>query len=109
MINKKDKYLVMNVFVTPYAGSIKNVKTEVVVDNNIAVRHKQAKIDLIEVKKQEVISVSFYVQNLPYKLPLIKISFDSNRAYSANTFMIGLPAIIVHFSEILESTEDDKD
>ena len=59
MINKKDKYLVMNVFITPYAGSIKNVKTEVVVDNNIAVRHKQTKIDLIEVKKQEVISVSF--------------------------------------------------
>ena len=98
MINKKDKYLVMNVFVTPYAGSIKNVKTEVIVDNNIAVRHKQAKIDLIEVKKQEVISVSFYVQNLPYKLPLIKISFDSNRAYSNNTFVIGLPATIIHFS-----------
>ena len=40
MINKKDKYLVMNVFITPYAGSIKNVKTEVVVDNNITARHK---------------------------------------------------------------------
>lgn len=82
MINKKDKYLVMNVFITSYAGSIKNVKTEIVVDNNIAVRHKQAKIDLIEVKKQEVISVSFYVQNLPYKLPLIKISFDANCSYT---------------------------
>lgn len=101
MINKKDKYLVMNVFVTPYAGSIKNVKTEVVFDNNIAVRHKQAKVDLIEVKKQEVISVSFFVQNLPYKLPLIKMGFDSNRAYSTNTFVIGLPATIVHFSEML--------
>ena len=81
MINKKDKYLVMNVFITPYAGSIKNLETEVIVDNNIAVRHKQAKIDLIEVKKQEVISMCFYVQNLPYKLPLIKISFDANRLY----------------------------
>ena len=47
MINKKDKYLVMNVFITPYAGSIKNLKAQVMVDNNIAVKHKLTKIDLI--------------------------------------------------------------
>lgn len=47
MINKKDKYLVISVFITPYIESIKNVKAEILVDDNIAVKHKQVKIDII--------------------------------------------------------------
>lgn len=76
MISKKDKYLVVNVFITPYVSTLRNAKAEVTTDNNIVMKHKPAKIDTIETKKQEVIVASFVIQNIPFKLPLIKISFD---------------------------------
>lgn len=100
MITKKDKHCLLSVFVTPYISAIKNVQVEVDCDHNLAVKTKPSRVEMIETKKQEIVICSFTVQNVPFKLPVLRLSFDQNRNYKKNTYSLGLPCTILAFSDM---------
>ncbi len=53
MITKKDKHAIVNVFITPYAGNVKNVMVEVEGGYGLVCKVKPSgKINEIEAKKQ---------------------------------------------------------
>ena len=100
MITKKDKHCLLSVFVTPYVSAIKNLQVEVECDHNLAVKTKPSRVDMIENKKQEIVICSFTVQNVPFKLPVVRLSFDQNRNFKKNTYSLGLPCTILAFSDM---------
>ena len=100
MITKKDKHCLFSVFVTPYISAIKNVQVEVECDHNLTLKTKLSRVEMIETKKQEIVICSFTVQNVPFKLPVVRLSFDQNRNYTKNTYSLGLPCTILAFSDM---------
>jgi hypothetical protein len=100
MITKKDKHCLLSVFVTPYISAINNVQVEVECDHNLAVKTKPCRVEIIETKKQEIIICSFTVQNVPFRLPVVRLSFDNNRNYKKNIYCLGLPCTILAFSDM---------
>jgi hypothetical protein len=64
------------------------------------VKTKPSRVDTIETKKQEIIICSFTVQNVPFKLPVVNLSFDQNKNYKKNTYSLGLPCTILAFSDM---------
>ena len=100
MVSKKDKNCIVSVFITPCLSLIKNVSVEIECDDNLTAKIRPNNVELIEAKKQEIIICNFGVQNIPFKLPLINVSFDQNRNYKKNSYLLGLPCTILSFSEM---------
>lgn len=65
----------INFFVTPFQGDIRNVQTFVDCDFNIATKFKRSDICLIQNKKQEIIICNVKVQDIPFRIPMMRISF----------------------------------
>lgn len=100
MVSRKDKHVIVSVFITPYLSAIKNVKVEVECDHGLVAKVKPGSFDAIEAKKQEIVMCSFTVQNVPFGLPLVRIGFDQSRSYKKNSYALGLPCTILSFSDM---------